>query len=274
MAHALDLAARHERELEGRVEARTREVRDEQARTALALARERQAATEQREFISMVSHEFRTPLAIIDGAAQVASLSADDAPEDVRRQATAIRRGTRRMLDLLNTWLTRERLASGLTTLNPEPVALAEFLSETVRQAGDRSPEHPLTFSLDGLAPVYAFDRELVRIALRNLIDNAIKYSPEGGPVQIQGSRRGDRLCLAVEDQGLGIPADQLDRVATRFFRARNTETIPGLGLGLHLVRVIAELHGGSLELHSREGAGTTARLLLPAGPPAATGQG
>ena len=267
MAHALDLSVQNERELEGRVETRTREVREEQARTALALARERQAATEQREFISMVSHEFRTPLAIIDGAAQVASLSADDAPEDVRRQANAIRRGTRRMLDLLNTWLTRERIASGLTTLNPEPVQLADFLSEIIRQAGDRSPGHPLTFSLDALEPVHSFDRELVRIALRNLIENAIKYSPEGGPIRLQGSRRGDGLCLGVEDHGLGIPADQLERVATRFFRARNTEHIPGLGLGLHLVRVIAELHGGSLELDSREGAGTTARLVLPAGP-------
>ena len=265
LANALKLRERNERELEEKVEERTRQVRDEQARVTWALARERQAALEQREFISMVSHEFRTPLAIIDGAAQVASLAAATSPVDVRRQATAIRRGTHRLLGLMNTWLTQDRITSGLTTLNPEPVALEAFLSAIVKQASEHTPVHPLTFALEGLAPSYAFDRELVRTALRNLLENAIKYSPEGGAIQLHGSLRGDNLCLAIIDHGLGIPADQLERATTRFFRGRNTENIPGVGLGLHLVRVIAELHGGKLELESQEGAGTAAWIILPA---------
>ena len=265
MAQALELSERQERELEGKVEERTRQVRDEQARTTLALARERQATVEQREFISMVSHEFRTPLAIIDGAAQVASLSSATSPEDVRRQTAAIRRSTHRLLDLMNTWLAQDRITSGLTAMNPQPVALESFLGEIVKQASEHPPAHKLTLALDGLAPIYAFDRELVRTALRNLLENAIKYSPKGGAIQLQGSLRGDNLCLGVIDHGLGIPADQMERATTRFFRGRNTENIPGVGLGLHLVRVIAELHGGKLELESQEGAGTAAWIILPA---------
>ena len=263
-AQALELAERHKRELEGKVAERTQQVRAEQATTALALARERQATLEQREFIAMVSHEFRTPLAIIDGAAQVANLSASTSPADVRRQATAIRRATTRLLDLINTWFVQDRITSGLKTLNTEPVVLASFLDEIVRQARETSPAHQLTVVVDIPARSYGFDQELVWTALRNLVENAMKYSPEGGPIQLQASLRGDNLCLAVMDAGIGIPADQLERTKNRFFRGRNTKNIPGVGLGLHLVRVIAELHGGSLELDSEEGSGTTARVILP----------
>lgn len=266
MARALELSERNERELEGRVEERTREVCAEQAKTAQALARERQSTLEQREFISMVSHEFRTPLAVIDGAAQVVSLAARNSPEEVETQADAIRRGARRLVDLLNSWLTRERIASGLTATNPERVELEPFLREVLQPAAEQSPAHQLSLHLETLPPAHSFDRELVRAALRNLVENAIKYSPQGGPVRIQASQCGGDLCLSVVDQGLGIPADQLEQVTTRFFRGRNTENIPGVGLGLHMVQLVAELHGGRLELESQEGVGTSATLILPVG--------
>ena len=261
----LETVARHQRELEGQVEARTLELRQEQARTAEALDHEREVVAEQRQFLSLVSHEFRTPLAVMDGAAQMARLSVDAPPADLLRSTQAIQQGVGSLLHLLDTWLTTDRIASGLRALQPEPVVLPALLTEVVKRAADTS-RRDLRADLDDLPKTTLCDRDLLGAALLNLLDNAFKYSPAGSPVHLRAQAQDGWLQLEVQDQGQGIPADQLPQLTTRYFRGRNVGQIPGMGLGLHLVRTIAELHGGRLELESTEGQGTTARLVLPVG--------
>lgn len=264
-AEALALATRNERDLERRVENRTRELREEQVRTAHALERERQMVAQQRVFLAMVSHEFRTPLAVIDGAAQVAQMAAERAPLEVVRHTDRIRRGVRRLLRLLDTWLTQDRIAAGLDAIDPEPVDLAALMQEVLEYGREQAPGRVFELHSLDLPPTLAVDRDLLRLALRNLVDNALKYSPEGSPVDLGARAGAAEVVLEVADHGMGIPADQLDQAGTSFFRARNAGRIPGLGLGLHLTARIAELHRGRMELDSEEGAGTRVRIRLPA---------
>ena len=259
----LETTLRHQRELEGQVEARTQELRHEQARTAEALDHEREVVAEQRQFLSLVSHEFRTPLAVMDGAAQMARLSVDPAPPELTRSTQSIQQGVGNLLHLLDTWLTTDRITSGLRALKTEPVALPELLTEVVKRAADAS-QRDLRANLDELTATALLDRDLLGAALLNLLDNALKYSPANSPVHLRAQVLKGWLHLEVTDQGQGIPADQLQHITTRYFRGRNVGQTPGLGLGLHLVRTIAELHGGRFELESTEGQGTTARLVLP----------
>ncbi len=263
----LETIARHQLELEGQVAARTQELRQQQARTAEALVREREVVAEQRQFLSLVSHEFRTPLAVMDGAAQMARLSVAAPPAELVRSTQSIQRGVGSLLHLLDTWLTTDRIASGLRALKTEPVALPELLTEVVKRAADAS-RRDLRADLDELTATTLCDRDLLGAALLNLLDNALKYSPADSPVHLRAQVQDGWLHLEVQDQGQGIPADQLQHITTRYFRGRNVGQIPGLGLGLHLVRTIAELHGGRFELASVEGQGTTARLVLPVGAP------
>ena len=267
LRETLETTARHQRELEGQVTARTREIQQEQARTAEALDREREVVAEQRQFLSLVSHEFRTPLAVMDGAAQMARLSVEAPPKELVRSTHAIQKGVDSLVHLLDTWLTTDRIASGLRALKPEPVALPELLTDVVKRAADAS-RRELRADLNELTATTLCDRDLLGAALLNLLDNALKYSPADTPVHLRAQVREGWLHLEVTDQGQGIPADQLQHLTTRYFRGRNVGQIPGLGLGLHLVRTIAELHGGRFELASVEGQGTTARLVLPVGAP------
>ena len=263
LQETLETTARHQRELEGQVAARTQELREEQARTAEALERERQVVAEQRQFLSLVSHEFRTPLAVMDGAAQMARLSVEPPPKELLHSTYTIQKGVGSLLHLLDTWLTSDRLASGLRALKTEPVVLPELLTDVVKRATQAS-RRELQADLEALPETTLCDRDLLGAALLNLVDNALKYSPPDTPVQVRAKVQEGWLHLEVQDRGQGIPADQLPQITTRYFRGRNVGHTPGMGLGLHLVRTIADLHGGRFELDSVEGQGTTARLVLP----------
>ena len=263
LRETLETVAQHQRELEGQVEARTRELQQEQARTAEALDREREVVAEQRQFLSLVSHEFRTPLAVMDGAAQMARLSVEPPPKELLHSTYTIQKGVGSLLHLLDTWLTSDRLASGLRALKTEPVVLPELLTDVVKRATQAS-RRELQADLEALPETTLCDRDLLGAALLNLVDNALKYSPPDTPVQVRAKVQEGWLHLEVQDRGQGIPADQLPQITTRYFRGRNVGHTPGMGLGLHLVRTIADLHGGRFELDSVEGQGTTARLVLP----------
>jgi signal transduction histidine kinase len=256
----------HRQELEHRVDQRTLKLQQAKAQAEAALDQERQVVAEQRQFLSMVSHEFRTPLAVIDGAAQVVDMAAATDPDEVVARAGVIQRSVQRLTHLLDTWLTADRVESGLHGLRLEPIDLAGFLAELIHRKQNTLVERGIRVRLDVLPPTYTCDRDLLGVALQNLLANALKYSPEGSAVEVRGREQDGWLYLEVVDQGCGIPADQMAQIGQRYFRGRNTGGIPGLGLGLHLVQAIATLHGGRLELDSIEGQGTTARLVLPCG--------
>ena len=263
---AREAAEEHHQELEGRVEVRTTELREEQAQTAEALVQEQQVVLEQRRFLAMVSHEFRTPLAIIDGSAQMARVAVEPPPPALTHATGRIQRCASDLLHLLDAWLTQDRIASGLRALQPRLVALKEWLTDLVSHAQGAEPGRVVSLHLATLPDTLVCDPGLLGTAIQNLLSNAVKYSPEGSPISVSGAVQDGWLRLEVTDRGRGIPTDQLALITTRYFRGRNAGHVPGLGLGLHLVSTIATLHGGRLDLESVEGQGTTARLLLPCG--------
>jgi signal transduction histidine kinase len=272
LAMALEASERQNKELNLRLDAGTQALQKEQERATRALDRERLGVSEQRQFLSMVSHEFRAPLAAIDEAAVVARVAAEVAPADVPLHTNTIQRDAQRLLNLIDTWLTLDHMAMGLWIQRTESVQLREFLEEIIQRSRERAPEREIRGSFDHLPATFACDPDLLGTALANLLANALQYSPVQAPVTVRGSSRDGWICLEVEDHGHGILAAEMDQVGTRYFRGRNALSTPGLGLGLSLVRTIATLHKGRLELESTEGQGTTIRLMLPIGIEKATG--
>jgi PAS domain S-box-containing protein len=247
-----------------------------EAETATALATQR-AANEQLErlnkaksdFVSIVSHEFRSPLTGIQGFSELMrdeKMSADEVREysaDINREAERLNRMINELLDL-------DRMESGRMTLHPEAVDLETLVTSLVASTASRAPGHRLRVQLDPTTPVVAADRDKLTQVMVNLLDNAIKYSPDGGEICVGVGRVGPDAHLWVRDQGLGIPADALESVFERYTRIESGEHRPihGTGLGLPIVRQIVELHGGRVWVESTSGAGSTFHVTLPtAGP-------
>src|SRR5262245_6550797 len=173
------------------------------------------------------------------------------------------------MNGLIEQMLDAARLEEGRLQLRLRPVdvrTVVEQAVETVRPLADES--HPLLLSLDRQPLVVPVDAERVQTILTNLVDNAIKYSPAGGPVECRVTGTDDSVLVAVHDHGVGIAADDLPRLFSRFGRVSSEATrhIPGIGLGLYLARELARLHGGDIDVESKPGAGSTFVLSLPRG--------
>lgn len=240
----------------------TREYRLER-RLQKALARERTIAETQRHFLSLTSHEFRTPLSIIDGSARRIGLLASQNSEEIAARVETIRNAVRRMSEAVDKTLEIGRVADGQYQFSPllcDPVAIIERALATQHSL---FPDREIRVSMTAL-PMLMLDPDLVEQVLENLLSNAIKYSRDDQPIELKIRRRGSALRLAVTDFGLGIPAEDQPKLFTRFFRSRNVSAIKGTGVGLHAVRFFMGLHGGSVKIKSREGIGTTVTLRFP----------
>ncbi|QRF55642.1 sensor histidine kinase [Variovorax paradoxus] len=286
---ALTLSLRHRARLAQRVNERTRDLRQEitehhRTHDQLALA-----LREQRGLLAMVSHEFRTPLGTIGGAAQILS---DDrlglAREEVRKEAEKISRTVYRMRDLVDTLLADEWLDASSNNLHLAPLELAVFLREKIAEHNEGAAGGRISLQLDAHALPVLADETLMHIAMDNLLTNAIKYAPAHSPVRVRaGIRRcrsddfpeGDAIpgvCIQVCDEGPGFMPQDLTHVFERFYRAAGVRRIPGIGLGLHMVHRIATVHGGSVVASNgaREGAVLTLTLPLLGSAEPAEGRG
>ncbi len=226
------------------------------AERELLLQQEQQQ--EQSRFLSLLAHEIRNPLAVVDGAAQLLDLSGQADPRQIER----IRAGTGRIADLLKNCLSSERIGSAGWQLDFSGTDLREIIHAA--RAGHPSARHEIHCRLDGLPERLTCDPTLIRILLDNLLDNAIKYSPEGGGIEILGRLEADAVVLDVADQGVGIAPEEAEKVFRRFYRARQVADVAGAGLGLSMVRRIAELHGGGVTCVSVPGQGTRMSVRLP----------
>ncbi len=254
--------------LEHRVAERTRELEKtaqaltrSKQRAETALQRETEAKRQLRQFLSMVSHEFRTPLAIIDSAAQMLHLRPGNGEAAAARVET-IRGGVQRLLGLIDTCLADEQLDSGRLVLHEKAFDLAPMIEVAVGQHRVAAATH--TFRLDVEAPLNVWgDPGLIGLVINNLLGNAVKYSPQGGEITVAAHHDGGDIAMAVMDQGIGVPAEDLSGIFERFHRASNANGIPGSGIGLHMVRQIVEMHGGSVAVESapRRGSRFTVRL-------------
>lgn len=239
-----------------------KQIADDLAR---ALAMARNLNEEQRHFIGLISHELRTPLSIIDGAAQLLTLSACPDSEYLKL-AHHIRSASTRLTSLVDTCLTEERIASSGWVLELRDASLREIVAETAALYQKSSENHRILTDVELLPELYPCDTAFMKIMLGNLLENAIKYSPNGGSILVRGSAgEAGFIYLEVSDQGIGISPKHIEKIFDRFYRTWEVADVPGAGLGLHLVRKIAQLHGGEVSCTSTAGSGSTFTVKLPA---------
>lgn len=249
-------------DLERRVTERTQDLN-------AALARERELGEMKTNFVSLVSHEFRTPLGVIMSAADVLQRYFERlAPEKRGRHLEMIFRSTRNLAALIDEVLLLSRVEEGRLRFTPVPIDLDKLLRalcDELRSAtGGACPIHlNLRPPLEGAVS----DEALVRHIVSNLLSNACKYSEPGSPVDFTAERRETNVVFTIRDHGIGIPLEDQPRLFTSFTRARNVGTRPGTGLGLVIVQRSVLLHGGQIAIESAPGTGTTAIVTLPVFP-------
>ncbi|CAA7627886.1 Signal transduction histidine kinase [Candidatus Terasakiella magnetica] len=235
-------------------------------RAETALVRETEAKGQLRQFLSMVSHEFRTPLAIIDSSAQMLRLKIEGLDKSGIARLDFIRSGVQRLLGLIDTCLADEQLDSGRIVLHEKSFDLTPMLEVTVGHFRVASGSH--FYKVEAAPGLLVWgDPGMVALVLNNLVGNAVKYSPEGSTVAISGRTEGSDVIISVQDQGIGIPSDDMANIFERFHRASNAAGIPGSGIGLHMVRQIVELHGGCVTVSSAEGQGSCFTVRLRPAP-------
>lgn len=242
-------------------------VRDRTAALEAALETQQQINQFQRRFISVVSHEFRTPLAIIDGSAhRVERLLARGEPDRTAEYLTNLRGGVQRLTGLLETMLETARLQEGAIDLSPEPMLLNDIIAVAAKAQAELHPEMTLAVAPRTMAPIVA-DPRCVRQIIDNMLSNAIKYSGDAKTVRIETDETETTQTVTVHDSGVGVAAAELPNIFKPFFRASTAEGLAGSGLGLSLSRTLARLNGGDLAFASEEGCGSRITLTLTRAP-------
>ena len=222
-----------------------------------------QLASEQRTFITMLSHEFRTPLAIIQRSADILELHLRHESENVLNRLSTIKSNARQLSGLVDAFLTKETLDSATFSTSRESVAIDVFLRELVARRQREVPGQNISLIESDVA-VVEIDRILMERALINLIENARKYAA-GAAVWISAERAANGyVYIRVVDEGPGIAADDLENVLNAFYRGRDSGKTQGIGLGLHLTKQIIEAHDGFLSVNVGEEGGTTILIKLP----------
>lgn len=231
-----------------------------------ALEAERRLSSLQRQFVSMVSHEFRTPLAVIDGRARQIGRCAGREGRDVdEARAREIAGAVKRLVDLMESVLHSARMEEGAIAFSPCATDLAQIVDEECRAVAGLRPQRRLVIDAASAAPLVG-DPVLIRQIVSNLLSNAVKYSDDGSTVTVTVRAEGDEAVVSVADEGVGIPQDEIDRLFTRFFRASTSAGRPGSGIGLNLLRHFVQMHGGRIEVESAVGVGSTFTVRLPVG--------
>jgi signal transduction histidine kinase len=251
----------------------TATLRDTAAQLERAVASLRVEQEKQRElsdlkgrFVSMTSHEFRTPLSVIISSSEMLEAYADKWPAEKKAEhfgrIRAASLGMTRMLDAI---LMIGRSDAGVLELNPQPLAIDRFCHDVVEAVGHATKQGArIVYRGTGSeAPVVA-DEALLRHVLENLLSNALKYSPEGGEIRFDALRENGELVFSVSDQGIGIPAEDQKHLFQTFHRGRNVGSISGTGLGLAIVKRAVDLHGGTLALQSEVGVGSRFTVRIP----------
>jgi signal transduction histidine kinase len=239
------------------------------------LAEEQRLTLLQRNFVSMASHEFRTPLAIIDGHTQrLISRSDRVTTEELAHRAQKVKSMVRRMTQLIDNLIGSARLIDGPIDLyyHPSRVDLRWLLRDSCQLQRELTPDARILEPAGAQQLIVYGDASLLGQLFCNLLSNAVKYSPEGAHIEVEAAQEDAEIVVSIRDRGIGIPEEERERVFERYYRGSNTSGIGGSGVGLSLVRSIVDLHKGAISLESREGEGSCFTLRLPGDSPGLRG--
>ena len=220
----------------------------------------------RRDFVANISHELKTPIGALALLSE-AVLSAKDEPEAVVKFASRMQQEAKRLTGLVQEIINLSRLQDSDPLQIAEPLLIGDLIAEAVDQCKTTSEARNIGLTVSNEVPATVFgDRDQLSMAINNLIENAINYSPEHTKVSISTSIEDNIVTVSVSDQGIGIPDSELERIFERFYRvdpARSRET-GGTGLGLSIVKHVAAKHGGEIKVWSSQNVGSTFALRLP----------
>ncbi|MGA1854971.1 sensor histidine kinase [Azospirillum sp. 11R-A] len=244
---------------------RIRDLQRERVRAQEESAFATKRAEEQRTFIAMLSHEFRTPLAAIQGAAQMIELSGEVGVPSMQTRVRRIIETTRRMSDLVELFLSADALDQGALALKPEVVPLDLLMDEALDGLAGTESESRLSVTVESTDRMLRVDLPFLGVAVANLVRNALRYSPPQTAVRVTAHLAGQDLVIRVADQGHGMSPEEVERIGSIYFRASSSCGTKGSGLGLYMTQRIAAAHGGSLTVESTLGVGSVFTIRLPA---------
>jgi PAS domain S-box-containing protein len=259
-------------DLEIKVEERTlilkealQKLEQSQEELSEALDKERQLNEIKSRFVSMASHEFRTPLTTVLSSASLLSKYTGADEQDKRdKHITKIRNSVNNLNDILEDFLSLGKLNEGRLDTKTEKVSIGEIIEETIEEMKPLLKKGQRFIVHYNAACGANTDKKLLHNILVNLISNAIKFSDEGKTITLEASNVKDKVIVRVEDQGIGIGKEDQEHLFTSFFRAANALNIQGTGLGLHIVRRYVDLLGGEVALTSELNKGTTIIFSIP----------
>lgn len=243
----------------------------ETQRLSRDLEQQKALNAQQKEFVSMVSHEFRTPLAIIGSSIQLIERYLDDeARAKGEKHVRKIQQGVSRLTGLIDNALCFTRLEEGRIHFQPVSLDLCKLLEETLDNFRQIFPDYTFTLYCDDFSDGFSGDPVILDHVFYNLLSNAVKYSRDHvhevsvTATREQGACGGVRIDIA--DKGRGIAPQDMAKIGERFFRAKNSIGTSGSGIGMYIVKRLLEMHGGSLSLESEPEQGTTVSIFLPGG--------
>lgn len=238
-------------ELEHKVEVRTHELSE-------ALSKERELSDLKSRFVSMASHEFRTPLSTILSSVSLIGKYTDSTDQDKRdKHILRIRSAVNNLTDILNEFLSLGKIEEGKIQVHLSNFNIKEQVQLIISEIGPILKKGQfIKYTHEGLTQV-SLDTSLLRNIIINLVSNAIKFSPEGATIWVDSRCSTDEITLTIKDEGLGIPDEDMKHLFERFFRGKNVVNIQGTGLGLHIVSKYVELMGGKIEVESQLEVGT-----------------
>lgn len=260
---------RNRDELEATVHQRTAEIAAQAAALEEALQQEKNINAMQRQFVAMTSHEFRTPLAIIDGAAQRLMRKKGDVDAAFLGEKThQIRAAVARMVDLMESFLSAGSMDTGRVELSLVDCSIRKLIEQSITRQKTFSQSHRFDNDLSELPAVIRCDALALSQVITNLLSNAVKYAPRAPDIKVRGWQEDGFAVVSVKDNGVGIDAEDIPKMFQPYFRARTSTGIAGTGIGLSLVKQVVALHGGEIRVDSSRGQGTVFTFRLPiAGP-------
>lgn len=259
-------------ELENKVEERTKvlqealiELENSKEQLSKALEAEKELNDMKSRFVTMASHEFRTPLSTILSSISLVNKYNESLNDDkVNKHVHRIKSAVTNMTLILNDFLSAEKLEEGKVFLRKEELDLQKMANEVIGEIqGILKPGQKVIYAHSG-SSVALFDKQMVRNILLNLISNAIKFSPEDKMIRVSTDITEPEIKIEVSDEGIGIPKEEQDHLFERFFRAKNVTNIQGTGLGLNIIGKYLETMQGRIEFTSELNKGTTFNISIP----------